>query len=100
MRTSPAGDVNDDRQPNPTCKSCGPLNPRSQILDPGPAEMIRLTLSALDHLPPDVARPAYAALDVPIGIVHLGIGAFHRAHQAIYTDDALTQRGGPWGICG
>ena len=30
------------------------------------------------------------------GIVHLGIGAFHRAHQAVYTEDA----GDGWGICG
>ncbi len=30
------------------------------------------------------------------GVVHLGIGAFHRAHQAVYTEDA----GDGWGICG
>jgi fructuronate reductase len=34
-----------------------------------------------------------------IGIVHLGPGAFHRAHQAVYTDNA-SQYGGNWGICG
>ncbi|MGE5170674.1 MAG: mannitol dehydrogenase family protein [Rudaea sp.] len=62
--------------------------------------MNRLSLQALDRLPRNVARPAYAVRDVPIGIVHLGIGAFHRAHQAIYTDDALASLGGPWGICG
>jgi fructuronate reductase len=28
------------------------------------------------------------------------LGAFHRAHQAMYTDDALALRGGAWGICG
>jgi fructuronate reductase len=33
-----------------------------------------------------------------VGIVHLGIGAFHRAHQAVYTDEA--DREGRWGICG
>ena len=38
--------------------------------------------------------------DAGIGIVHLGIGAFHRAHQAIYTDDALALERGDWGICG
>ena len=36
-----------------------------------------------------IARPAYDRRDCGIGIVHLGIGAFHRAHQAMYTDDAL-----------
>jgi len=30
------------------------------------------------------------------GIVHLGIGAFHRAHQAVYTDEALGAAGGDW----
>ena len=30
------------------------------------------------------------------GIVHLGIGAFHRAHQAVYTDEALAAAGGDW----
>jgi fructuronate reductase len=33
---------------------------------------------------------------VPAGIVHLGTGAFHRAHQAVYTDDALAKSGGAW----
>ena len=37
---------------------------------------------------------------MPIGIVHLGIGAFHRAHQAVYTDDVLAGDRGAWGICG
>jgi len=35
-----------------------------------------------------------------VGIVHLGLGAFHRAHQAVYTEDALAAEPGPWGICG
>jgi fructuronate reductase len=62
--------------------------------------MRRLDLSTIDRLPGGVARPSYAVRDVAIGIVHLGIGAFHRAHQAMYTDEALAQDGGPWGICG
>jgi fructuronate reductase len=32
--------------------------------------------------------------------VHLGLGNFHRAHQAVYTDTAVTARGGDWGIIG
>jgi fructuronate reductase len=35
-----------------------------------------------------------------IGIVHLGIGNFHRAHQALYTEEAMLAAGGDWGICG
>jgi fructuronate reductase len=34
------------------------------------------------------------------GIVHLGLGNFHRAHQAVYTDAAVTTHGGDWGIIG
>jgi fructuronate reductase len=59
-----------------------------------------LSLTTLDHVAPGVARPAYDPRGVGIGIVHLGIGAFHRAHQAIYTDAALAKKGGAWGICG
>ena len=43
--------------------------------------------------PPLAARPA-------AGIVHLGIGAFHRGHQAAFTADALAAEPGDWGICG
>ncbi|OZI21430.1 mannitol dehydrogenase [Bordetella genomosp. 9] len=35
-----------------------------------------------------------------VGIVHLGLGNFHRAHQAMYTEDAMLAAGGDWGICG
>jgi len=62
--------------------------------------MSRLNIASLDRLPAEVARPTYRVADVGIGIVHLGIGAFHRAHQAIYTDDAIAIAGGHWGICG
>ncbi len=34
------------------------------------------------------------------GIVHLGLGNFHRAHQAVYTDAAIAAHGGDWGIIG
>jgi fructuronate reductase len=34
------------------------------------------------------------------GIVHLGLGNFHRAHQAVYTAAALAVQDGPWGILG
>ena len=44
------------------------------------------------------ARPTTASAVTP-GIVHLGIGAFHRAHQAVYTDDILGRDPG-WGILG
>jgi len=34
------------------------------------------------------------------GIVHLGLGAFSRAHIALYTEDAVRKSGGDWGIVG
>lgn len=34
------------------------------------------------------------------GVVHLGLGNFHRAHQAVYTAAALAHSDGPWGILG
>src|SRR5579862_4695650 len=60
----------------------------------------RLDLSTLDRLPPEFARPHYSIADVGIGIVHLGIGAFHRAHQAVYTDDAMNGGDRDWRIVG
>ena len=43
--------------------------------------------------------PAYDRAAIGIGIVHLGPGAFHRGHQAVYTEDAIEISGGDWGIC-
>lgn len=62
--------------------------------------MDRLHPDRLSTLPPEVQRPRYDRGALVTGIVHLGIGAFHRAHQAVYTDDALARAFGPWGICG
>jgi fructuronate reductase len=58
-----------------------------------------LSLRTLADLPPAVVRPAYDPARVGVGILHLGLGAFHRAHQAVYTDDILA-RDPRWGICG
>ena len=38
--------------------------------------------------------------DAATGIVHLGVGAFHKAHQAVYTDDAMEESDGDWMIDG
>jgi len=62
--------------------------------------MSRLSLATLAELPPTVAKPTWDPRLVGIGIVHLGIGAFHRAQTAVYCDDALAIEGGAWGICG
>ena len=61
----------------------------------------RLALDTLDGLPAEVRRPAAVVLDGRAGVVHLGIGAFHRAHQAVFTEDAMAAAGsGEWGIVG
>ena len=44
--------------------------------------------------------PPGVAFEGGIGIVHLGLGAFHRAHQAILTQRALAVAPGPWAISG
>ncbi|WP_442582967.1 mannitol dehydrogenase family protein [Mesorhizobium sp. ASY16-5R] len=46
------------------------------------------------------ATPAYDRSAVAEGIVHLGVGAFHRAHQAVYVDDCLAAGERDWGIAG
>ncbi|OZA61423.1 MAG: mannitol dehydrogenase, partial [Sphingomonadales bacterium 39-62-4] len=51
-------------------------------------------------LPGDVARPAYDRDGQVVGIVHFGIGAFHRAHQAWYTDAAMNAGDRNWAIIG
>jgi len=49
-------------------------------------------------LPVAVARPRYDRGAVVGGIVHLGVGAFHRAHQAVYTEAVLAAGDLRWGI--
>jgi fructuronate reductase len=60
---------------------------------------MRLAQATLSRLPGSVAVPRYRRAGLPTGIVHLGLGAFHRAHQARYTDALLSQDPG-WGILG
>ncbi len=59
---------------------------------------MRLNLIALAALRDGIQRPNYDPSKLGIGIVHLGLGAFHRAHQAVYADDAIAANGGDWGI--
>ncbi len=65
---------------------------------------MRLSNASLDLVPGPVRRPAYDRAAVKPGIIHLGIGAFHRAHQAIVIDDLLAtgpkDSGKDWGIVG
>jgi fructuronate reductase len=61
---------------------------------------LRLSAANLGALSASVARPGYDRDTRGIGIVHFGIGAFHRAHMAAYTDDAMAFGEGNWRILG
>ncbi|MBR0829907.1 mannitol dehydrogenase family protein [Bradyrhizobium manausense] len=61
---------------------------------------MRLGRANLDRLPSGIRRPAYDVSRVTPGIVHLGLGAFHRAHQAVVIDDCLAAGAPGWGIIG
>jgi fructuronate reductase len=63
------------------------------------AERERLCNASLSSLPNAIARPAYDRRTITPGILHLGMGAFHRAHQAVYTDEILSADRS-WGIVG
>ena len=60
----------------------------------------RLGPHLLSRLPPAVRRPAYDRSKLKPGMAHIGVGAFHRCHQAEYTEDLLEARFGPWGSIG
>ncbi|RUV80639.1 mannitol dehydrogenase family protein, partial [Mesorhizobium sp. M5C.F.Ca.IN.020.14.1.1] len=60
----------------------------------------RLSNTTRQALPAWVAVPGYDRNRVLPGIVHLGVGAFHRAHQAVYVDDCLAAGEMDWGIVG
>jgi len=61
---------------------------------------VRLGTETLDRLPGEIARPKYRRDQLQPGMLHLGVGAFHRCHQAEWTDDALDTDFGPWGVVG
>jgi len=62
---------------------------------------MKLNKQNLSQLAEDIARPAYSPGETRQGIAHIGVGGFHRAHQAFYTD-ALMNSGEAhdWSICG
>ena len=59
-----------------------------------------LSGAALGQLPAGVEQPGYDRAAQADGIVHFGIGAFHRAHQAWYTDRAMEEGDRDWAITG
>ena len=48
-----------------------------------------------------IPGPEYDRSRVRVGIVHFGVGGFHRAHEAMYLDRLMNAGDGlDWGICG
>ena len=61
---------------------------------------VALSDATLPDLPDAVSVPGYDRAALVPGIVHIGVGGFHRAHAAVYLDD-LAQRGETdWGVVG
>lgn len=58
----------------------------------------RLSLATLPRAAAVARRPAIDPHRLSVGIVHLGCGAFHRAHQAMHVQRAIEAGGGDWGI--
>ncbi|MGG7565391.1 mannitol dehydrogenase family protein [Rhodovulum sp. DZ06] len=62
---------------------------------------ITLSAATLSELPEGVARPGYDRAALTPGIVHFGVGNFHRAHQAVYLDALIEAgEGEGWGLVG
>ena len=63
--------------------------------------MIKLSRATLGSLPAAIAVPKYQAASLKPGILHFGVGNFHRAHLAVYLDDLFNQGlDHEWGIIG
>ena len=62
---------------------------------------VKLSLASLETAAATAAVPAYDPRALTAGIVHFGVGNFHRAHQAVYLDDLFnTGSGHDWAIIG
>ncbi|MGC5698745.1 mannitol dehydrogenase family protein [Pseudomonas sp. NFXW11] len=62
---------------------------------------MKLNRFNLSQLPLQVQIPRYTRADTQQGMVHIGVGGFHRAHQAYYTDALMNQGWSlDWSICG
>ena len=61
---------------------------------------VAVCASSLGELAERVAVPAYDRSRLTEGVVHLGVGGFHRAHQALYHDELLAAGEREWAICG
>jgi len=62
---------------------------------------VRLSAGNLDEIGKHASVPRYRAADLKGGIVHFGVGNFHRAHQAVYLDELFNLgESRDWGLVG
>ena len=63
--------------------------------------MVSLHSTTLAEIGRTVPVPTYDRSQISVGIVHFGVGGFHRAHQAMYVDRLMNEgKAFEWGICG
>ncbi|HEY4870132.1 MAG TPA: mannitol dehydrogenase family protein, partial [Candidatus Dormibacteraeota bacterium] len=63
--------------------------------------MLNLNNANLNALAPEVSAPTYDRTQRRSGIAHVGVGHFHRSHQAMYVDRLMRADGAlDWAICG
>lgn len=60
----------------------------------------RLSFATADRLAPDVAKFNYDRSALSAGVLHIGLGAFHRAHQAPLFETLIEQGDLGWGVVG
>src|SRR3954452_1284789 len=65
-----------------------------------PSPLPRLSPATIAQARPGTILPGYDRQALEVGMIHLGLGAFVRAHVATYTEDVLAIEAGPWGIAG
>ncbi|SOD97795.1 mannitol dehydrogenase family protein [Blastococcus haudaquaticus] len=65
-----------------------------------PARTLALNDQTLDQLPSHISTPDYDRGALRPGIVHIGVGGFHRAHQAVYLDELARLGETGWGVVG
>ncbi|MEL7329897.1 MAG: mannitol dehydrogenase family protein [Cyanobacteria bacterium J06559_1] len=89
------------------------LSPNLKSSNRSKKKAIRLSEAAIASVPEQLSQvhlPRYDRAKVTNGIVHIGVGGFHRSHQALYIDSYIEQQmiaqlqaqspESPWGICG
>ena len=62
--------------------------------------MLTLRAEHLAEIADRLATPSYPRATITPSIVHIGVGGFHRAHQAMFLDRLLATGEERWGICG